>query len=170
MDSESGLRSWLAAFAEMEKHGTCHCMCKCKRWRYPSRSWIPDLPYVLQLCHTCIMHVPPTGNSENTKYVSILCGNFVLLTWVSMILNHFTNVHEVFRVALLPAQSFLWFQSVGCCESCWKGNDLGAQEHEETPHLGAVWKSRCSVLALRRESCNFTGSPARRVAWLIHLP
>lgn len=90
MDSESGLRSWLAAFAEMEKHGTCHCMCKCKRWRYPSRSWIPDLPYVLQLCHTCIMHVPPTGNSENTKYVSILCGNFVLLTWVSMILNHFT--------------------------------------------------------------------------------
>lgn len=90
MDSESGLRSWLAAFAEMEKHGTCHCMCKCKRWRYPSRSWIPDLPYVLQLCHTCIMHVPPTGNSENTKYVSILCGNFMLLTWVSMILNHFT--------------------------------------------------------------------------------
>lgn len=78
--------SWLAAFAEMEKHGTCHCTRKCERWGHPSRSWIPDLPYV---CHTCIMHVPPTGNSENTKYVSILRGNFVLLTWVSMIPDHF---------------------------------------------------------------------------------
>jgi len=40
-------------------------------------------------CHTCILHVPPIGNSENTKYVSILCSNFILLTRISMISDHF---------------------------------------------------------------------------------
>lgn len=62
-------------------------MCKHDRW---------DLGVGLQTflmcydCRTCVLHVPPIGNSENTEYVSILCSNFIHFTGVSMISDHFS--------------------------------------------------------------------------------
>lgn len=95
------------------------------RKEYPDscRSWISDLPYVLCPCHTCILHVPPTGNSENSKYVSILSGNFILLTGVSVIPDNFTLWEAKGKLVNIKAIPF------------WSINKLNGQARQPSVEL-----------------------------------
>lgn len=96
----------------------------------PRRIRISDLPYVLYPCHTCILHVPPTGNSENSKYVSILSGNFILLTGVSVIPDNFTLWEAKGKLVNIKAIPF------------WSINKLNGQARQPSVELlsqGTWW-------------------------------
>lgn len=86
--------SWLGGLAETERCGTCHGMCKGERWGPTEGLTLKLSPVfptsILWLCRTCILAVPPSRNSENTKNVPILRSNFVFLTGVSMVSDNFT--------------------------------------------------------------------------------